>query len=109
MVEILSGLLTGLGFGIDPQGHHNDGCFIAVFNVAAFRDLATFKREVAEFAAYLKDTPPAEGFDRVYYPGEIEYERERERRRDGIPIEDATWEVLRKLATEYGLAERLGF
>jgi LDH2 family malate/lactate/ureidoglycolate dehydrogenase len=108
MVEIFSGLLTGLGFGIDPQGRHNDGCFIAVFNVAAFRDLATFKREVAEFAAYLKDTPPAEGFDRVYYPGEIEYEREQERRRDGIPIEDATWEVLRNLATEYGVAERLG-
>jgi LDH2 family malate/lactate/ureidoglycolate dehydrogenase len=108
MVEIFSGLLTGLGFGIDPQGRHNDGCFIAVFNVAAFRDLATFKREVAEFAAYLKDTPPAEGFDRVYYPGEIEYEREQERRRTGIPIEDATWEVLRKLAAEYGVAERLG-
>ena len=108
MVEIFSGLLTGLGFGIDPQGRHNDGCFIAVFNVAAFRDLATFKREVAEFAAYLKATPPAEGFDRVYYPGEIEHERERERRRDGIPVEDATWEVLRRLAAEYGLAERLG-
>ncbi|MBV8613978.1 MAG: Ldh family oxidoreductase, partial [Acetobacteraceae bacterium] len=25
MVEIFSGLLTGLGFGIDPQGRHNDG------------------------------------------------------------------------------------
>ncbi len=109
MVEIFSGLLTGLGFGIDPQGRHNDGCFIAVFNVAAFRDLATFKKEVAEFAAYLKATPPAEGFDRVYYPGEIEFERERERRASGIPIEDATWEVLRKLATEFGVAERLGF
>jgi LDH2 family malate/lactate/ureidoglycolate dehydrogenase len=108
MVEIFSGLLTGLGFGIDPQGRHNDGCFMAVFKVAAFRDLATFKREVADFAAYLKDTPPAEGFDRVYYPGEIEHERERERRRTGIPIEDATWEVLRKLAGEFGVAERLG-
>ncbi len=109
MVEIFSGLLTGLGFGIDPKGRHNDGCFIAVFNVAAFRELATFKKEVAEFAAYLKDTPPAEGFDRVYYPGEIEFQREQERRKTGISVEDATWEVLRKLATEYGVAERLGF
>lgn len=109
MVEIFSGLLTGLGFGIDPQGRHNDGCFIAVFNVAAFRDLGTFKKEVAEFAAYLKDTPPADGFDRVYYPGEIEFQREQERRKNGIEVENATWEVLRKLATEYGVAERLGF
>ncbi|HEY5300970.1 MAG TPA: Ldh family oxidoreductase [Acetobacteraceae bacterium] len=107
MVEIFSGLLTGLGFGIDPQGRHNDGCFIAVFNVAAFRDLSTFKREVSEFAGYLKDTPTADGFDRVYYPGEIEFERERDRRANGIPIEDATWAVLQKLATEHGVAEQL--
>jgi uncharacterized oxidoreductase len=109
IVEIFSGLLTGLGFGIEPTGRHNDGCFIAVFKVSAFRELAVFKKEVTEFAQYLKATPPADGFSRVYYPGEIEWEREQERRRDGIPIEDATWEVLRKLATEYGCAERLGF
>src|SRR5271170_6987462 len=109
IVEIFSGLLTGLGFGIEPTGRHNDGCFIAVFKVSAFRDLGTFRKEVTEFAQYLKATPPAAGFDRVYYPGEVEWEREQERRASGIPIEDATWEVLRKLAVEYGCAERLGF
>ena len=72
MVEILSALLPGLGFGVEPTGRHNDGCFLAVFNVQAFRDLATFKKEVADFAHYLKDTPPAEGFNEVLYPGEIE-------------------------------------
>ncbi len=100
IVEIFSGLLTGLGFGIEPTGRHNDGCFIAVFKVSAFRDLATFRREVTEFAHYLKETPPAEGFERVYYPGEVEWEREQERRANGIPIEDATWEVITKLANE---------
>ena len=40
MVEVLCGLLTGLGFGVEPTGRHNDGCFMAVFNVAAFRPLA---------------------------------------------------------------------
>ena len=80
MVEILCGLLTGLGFGVEPTGRHNDGCFMAVFKVAAFRPLAEFKKEVAEFARYLKDTPPAEGSAGVFYPGEIEYTREQERR-----------------------------
>ncbi|HEX5325373.1 MAG TPA: Ldh family oxidoreductase [Acetobacteraceae bacterium] len=108
IVEIFSGLLTGLGFGIEPTGRHNDGCFVAVFKVSAFRDLAAFRKEVTEFAHYLKATPPAEGFSRVYYPGEVEWEQEQARRRDGIPIEDATWAVLRKLAVEYGCADRLG-
>src|SRR5437764_749814 len=73
IVEILCGLLTGLGFGVDPSGRHNDGCFIAVFNVAAFRPLADFKREVAEFARYLKATPPAAASNGVLYPGESEH------------------------------------
>jgi len=108
MVEVLCGLLTGLGFGVEPTGRHNDGVFMAVFNVAAFRPLKDFKKEVAEFARYLKSTPPSEGSKGVFYPGEVEYLRERERRRDGIEIEDATWEKLRALAGEYKLAGELG-
>lgn len=109
IVEILSGLLTGLGFGVEPTGRHNDGCFIAVFNVAAFRKLDTFKQEVTEFAQYLKATPPAQGFTEVFYPGEIEFRKEQDRRKNGVPIEDATWNKLRDLAQGYGIAERLGF
>ena len=109
IVEILSGLLTGLGFGIDPQGRHNDGCFMAVFNVAAFRDLATFKAEVTDFAHYLKATPPAQGFKEVYYPGEVEFLKEKDRRANGVEIEDATWSRLKDLAGTYGIADQLPF
>jgi uncharacterized oxidoreductase len=109
IVEILSGLLTGLGFGIDPQGRHNDGCFMAVFNVAAFRDLATFRAEVTDFAKYLKATPLAQGFTEVFYPGEVEYRKEQDRRKNGVPIEDATWKRLKDMATGYGIADKLGF
>jgi len=108
IVEILCGLLTGLGFGIDPSGRHNDGCFLAVFNVSAFRPLAEFKREVAEFARYLKDTPPAAGFSGVLYPGEIEHIREQQRRSNGIDVEDTTWRKLSELAKEYSLSADLG-
>jgi uncharacterized oxidoreductase len=108
MVEVLCGLLTGLGFGVEPTGRHNDGCFMAVFRVDAFRPLAEFKKEVAEFARYLKATPPAEGSSGVLYPGEMEHLRTQERRRAGIDVEDATWSKLVALAGEYGLAAELG-
>ncbi|WP_454651675.1 hypothetical protein [Bradyrhizobium liaoningense] len=39
----------------------------------------------------------------VYYPGEIGGLRAQQRLRDGIEIEDATWEKSRALAREYGL------
>ena len=81
MVEILCGLLTGLGFGVEPTGRHNDGCFMAVFKVDAFRPLAEFKKDVGDFIRYLKETPPAEGSSGVLYPGEIEHIKEQDRRR----------------------------
>jgi uncharacterized oxidoreductase len=105
IVEILCGLLTGLGFGVEPTGRHNDGCFLAVFKVDAFRPLAEFKREVTEFARYLKNTPLSEGSTGVFYPGEVEYLREQERRKSGIEVEDATWMTLRKLASELKLTD----
>jgi uncharacterized oxidoreductase len=107
MVEILCGLLTGLGFGVEPTGRHNDGCFMAVFKVDAFRPLGEFKREIGEFIKYLKETPPAEGSSGVLYPGEIEHQREQDRRKNGIDVEDATWDKIKSLAQDYGLARQL--
>jgi uncharacterized oxidoreductase len=80
---------------------------MAVFNVAAFRPLNDFEKEVGEFARYLKSTPPSEGSPGVFYPGEVEYIREQQRRRDGIEVEDATWDKLKALATDYKLAAEL--
>ena len=108
MVEIFSGILTGLGFGIDPLARHNDGCFIAVFNVEAFRPLAEFKKEVTEFARFVKDTPPAQGFSEVLYPGEIEWRTEQQRRHEGVYIEEQTWEQIWALAKAHKLEDAIG-
>ena len=107
IVEIFSALLPGLGFGVNPDGPHNDGSFMAVFKVDAFRDLETFKQEVTEFAEYLTATPPAKGFERVYYPGELEYIRTQKGLKDGIKVEDNTWQKLQSLAAEYGMTDEL--
>ena len=107
MVEILSGVLTGLGFGHDPSGRHNDGCFMAAFDVAAFRDPEEFKAEVTEFAQYLKGTPTASGFEEVFYPGELEHKREQQLLAEGIYVEDATWSRLKTLAQDFNLTQSL--
>ena len=109
MVEILCGLLTGLRPWRRTDRPPQCGCFMAVFNVEAFRPLAEFKEDIGELAAYLKATKPAEGSSGVYYPGEIEHLREQDRRANGIEVEDATWYKLRSLAEGYGLADQLGF
>ena len=108
IVEVFSGILTGLGFGIDPEARHNDGCFIAVFDVEAFRPLAEFKKEVSKFARFVKNTTPAKGFTEVLYPGEIEWRTEQQRRREGIFVEEETWRQISKLVEEHNLEEAIG-
>jgi uncharacterized oxidoreductase len=109
MGEIFCGILTGLGFGVEPSGRHNDGCFLIAIKVEAFRPLLTFRKEVADFAHYLKDTSPAKGSQGVLYPGEIEHMQEKKRATEGIEIEEATWAKLRALAEKGGVAPELGF
>jgi uncharacterized oxidoreductase len=105
MVEVFTGLLTGLGFGVDPSGRHNDGSLMLVLDPAAFRPAEAFRAEVAAFARYVKSTPPASGVSEVYYPGELEWRSEARRRRDGIPVETATWAAVGRVAGEYGLGD----
>jgi LDH2 family malate/lactate/ureidoglycolate dehydrogenase len=109
MGEVFCGILTGLGFGVEPSGRHNDGCFLIAIKVEAFRPLLAFRKDVADFAHYLKDTPPAKGSSGVLYPGEVEHRQEQKRGAEGIEIEDATWKKLGTLAQEGGIAETLGF
>ena len=108
MVEMFSGLLTGLGFGIDPQARHNDGVFISVYQVENFRPLADFKREMKEFAEFVKTSPPAAGFTEVLYPGEIEYKTELKRREEGIDVEEETWNQITELMRELKVLDAVG-
>ena len=100
--------MTCLGFGIDPEGRHNDGVFIAAFNLAHFRDVAEFKQDMGEFVEFIKDSTPATGFTEVLYPGEIEYNREQQRRKEGIFVEDETWSQLSELMKSLGVEAIVG-
>ncbi len=51
----------------------------------------------AEFAKFVKSSPPAAGFSEVLYPGEIEYLNEQRRRKEGILVEDQTWQEITDL------------
>jgi LDH2 family malate/lactate/ureidoglycolate dehydrogenase len=103
IVEILSGLLTGLGYGVAADGRHNDGSFIALFDVQQYRPLADFRRDVDELIDYIHASPLAPGATEVLYPGELEARTRADRREAGIAVEDATWAALTGLAGELGV------
>jgi L-2-hydroxycarboxylate dehydrogenase (NAD+) len=97
LVEILCGVLTGtitaLNANQDPRGH-----FFAAVRVDAFRPAAEFKRDMDRLIIDLKSTPPAEGQERVYVAGEIEFETAQERAEHGIPLHDSVLKGLREIS-----------
>jgi L-2-hydroxycarboxylate dehydrogenase (NAD+) len=85
VVEILSGIVTGGGYGVKLGRGSFNHCVMA-YSIEAFMDTAEFKRTMDEWLQMLKATKPAPGHDRVLYPGLPEAEAEAERRARGIPL-----------------------
>ncbi len=94
LVEVLAGILTNGGhMGKEEKPLFNNSSLMIVLNVAVYRALPDFKRELENLIAYLKNARAAEG-DGVLYPGEKEVRMERKRRATGIPLPQATVEGL---------------
>jgi uncharacterized oxidoreductase len=101
LVEILGSALAGIGTQ-DPQAFGNGVCFIVV-DPSAFCPLEEFRRLMDQTVAYIKSSQPAPGFDEVLVPGELEFRTEEERQRDGIPVDAAVFEALRKHGERLGV------
>jgi len=101
MVDILSGMLLGLPFGGhvtelygDLTQGRNLGQLHIVINPAYFTDLRRFKASVSQMMRDLNEMQPAEGFDRVRYPGQGSQERAERSEREGIDIADDIYSYL---------------
>jgi LDH2 family malate/lactate/ureidoglycolate dehydrogenase len=102
MAEVLSTLLAGgLPTMLDPtSGSKNH---FAAYNIAAFTDLAQFKSTMDEMLETLRTTTPAQGHERVLYPGLSEYEEVRERRAHGISLHKEVIQWFNSITSELGL------
>jgi LDH2 family malate/lactate/ureidoglycolate dehydrogenase len=111
MMDVLSGALTGSKVGTSIHGPYEADkesgvghLFIAI-DVATLGSLAEFTEKVGALVAEVKGVPLAQGFDEIFYPGELE-DRSEERQRDagGIALPLQTWKDLSGLAEATGVA-----
>ena len=78
LMDVLSGALTGSGVGTDvrgpyePEGSSRCGHLFLALDPAAFGDPAEYRGRVERLVEQVKDVPLAQGFDEVFYPGEVE-------------------------------------
>lgn len=109
-IDILSGVLTGAGFGKyvnnmyenweEPQ---NVGHMFIALQIERFMDIGLFKERMDRYIRELKQEPKAPGVEEIYVPGEIEFRRTEERKRMGIELPAQVAEELRSIGRRYDL------
>lgn len=108
MIEILVGVLTGAGRLKEVKSWlktpnapiYTGHCFVAI-NIESFIPLEDFKERLDWVVKELKSSPLAEGSKGVFVPGEIEFEVEKRRKKEGIPISEQIWKDLQELSKDY--------
>jgi hydroxycarboxylate dehydrogenase B len=105
--ELLGGALTGGGtWHYDESSKQRvlNGMLTIVLDPRQLGTAAAFEREARLFLDWLRKSRPAPGFDRVRIAGEPEREMRERRTRDGIPVDEATWEEILRAADQVKLA-----
>lgn len=109
MIEAISSLITANAIIADtlegkPEGKaHRQNAFLIAIDIAQFRDLPGFDRDLARTIAGLKAQPRQEGFDEILMPGERGARELEKRRAAGITVPAATWSELLKVAARFGV------
>jgi LDH2 family malate/lactate/ureidoglycolate dehydrogenase len=92
-VEVLSAVLSGAAITkevyswvMHPDKPGNQGFGFLAINVGLMMPLATFKERMDELIREIRAAPKAKGADRIYLPGEMEWERRAVALADGIAL-----------------------
>lgn len=108
MVDILCAVLCGAPFGPDLSDTATSSArvshFFGAIRIDTFRDPQEFRRDMDRLLRGLRNCPPAEGAERVYFAGQKEFEKEEECRRLGIPLLKQTYDQICAIGEEYGVA-----
>jgi ureidoglycolate dehydrogenase (NAD+) len=111
IIDIFCSVLSGMPWGPhinamygEMQGRRELGHFILALDLKRFMPVDVFKRRLGEMLAEFNALPPREGFDRVYYPGQIEGLRRQQRSADGIPIDPGLYQELEMLGKRFNVS-----
>ena len=108
MVDILCSVLCGAPFGPDLAdtaiSSARVGHFFGAIRIDTFRDPRAFRKDMDRMLKGLRNCPPAEGAERIYFAGQKEFEHEAECLRLGVPILEKTYDQICEIGDECGIA-----
>jgi len=111
LIETLSGVLSGAGMmgevlswiDADPSQPTQHGAAFLAIDVGAMMPLDAFRERIDKMIDDVRRAPKAKGAERIYVPGEIEWQRRREALANGIALPADVLASLRGLAEDLGM------
>ena len=113
LVDAITGALSGGATSIEGNipswvvalAAPNNAChtFVAI-NPTMFCDESEYADRIESLAQKLRSLPKSKGADRIYLPGEIEWERYEKAKREGIELPEDVLKSLQELADDAGLS-----
>ncbi len=113
VVDALSGVLSGAAFADNVQrpevdGHlGSTGHIFQAIDIEAFMPVQEFKARMDEQIRAMHECPRVEGVERIFVPGEMEWESYDEAQTDGVPLLEVVVHDLNELAEQTGMRARL--
>ena len=105
--ELLGGALSGGGtWHTEDRSKKRvlNGMLTILIDPKKLGTADVFAREAREFIAWVKQSPPAPGNDRVRIAGDPERETRARRERDGIAVDAATWQEIHAAGAKLGVS-----
>lgn len=110
LVEVLSAVMTGALFTLDVpcwlrdfKKPVNEGHAFIVIDISKMMPIDTFKARMDKMDRQIHDAPKAKGTDRIYLPGEIEWNNYQKALNDGIELPDYVEKSLKDLSQDWQL------
>ena len=107
MIDVLAGLLSGSKYGPQVETFHQllgptgVGVFTLTIDIERFMPSLQFNQLIRAYLESIKNSKRAKGISRIYLPGEIEYEKEKESLREGIEISEELVKGLNRLLERF--------
>ena len=115
MMDVLAGALSGSAVMAEVNGPYQSdkrsgsGHFVMALDIARFGPPDAFEARIERMIAEIKVVPLADGFEEVFYPGEIEARNEARHLRDGLDLPEKSIRDLLAAAGRLGVAAPSGW
>jgi ureidoglycolate dehydrogenase (NAD+) len=109
MFECMTGMLANSPIILKQAGpsgkrRHTANAMMVLIDIAVFRPLDEYKREIGALGALVKSLPKADGFEEVLLPGERGAREFAKRGREGISLSRKSWMRLAEAGEKIGVA-----